>query len=235
MNSPSKFRIVLIEHEMLLRSVLARMILLSDRFSLLADYPDAEAAKENCFQLDPEIIVVDVDFSPEESIEFIEIARKELPQAGVIALSATNDPAIVHELSRVEVQGFIQRSEPLEVLEEAMIEVAQHKRYLPAAFFRQEREFAQHAHENHALTTRERLLLRKVAAGLTSRSIAAEMKLSPRSVETYRSRLMRKLRVRNTAGLVDYAFRHRVILQTIPLESHLLEEPIIPRGVDAKS
>jgi len=222
MNSSSRFRTVLIEHETLMRTMLARMVLLSDRFSLVADYSDLETAKRNCFHLEPDIIVVDVDFSPEESIEFIESAGKEMPQAGVIALSATDNPAIVHELSRVDIHGFIQRSEPLEILEEAMIEVANRKRYLPAAFFRREREFTQTAHEIHALTTRERLLLRKVASGLTSRLIATEMKLSPRSVETYRSRLIRKLRVRNTAGLVDYAFRHGVILAN----GRLIQSPL---------
>jgi len=225
MNSQSRFRTVLIEQETLLRTMLARMILLSDRFSLVADYSDLQSAKENCFRLEPAIIVVDIDFSPEESIQFIEIVGKELPQTGVLALSASNDPAIVHELSRVDVRGFIQRSEPLEILEEAMMEVADHKRYLPASFFQREREFTQSVHENHALTTRERLLLRKVASGLTSRSIAAEMKLSPRSVETYRSRLMRKLRVPNTAGLVDYAFRHGLILHGPALNAGFGESP----------
>ena len=224
MNSPFRFRTVLIEPETLLRTMLARMILLSDHFCLVADYPDLQTARQNCFALEPEIIVLDVDFAPEESIDFIEIAGRQLPQTRVLVLSGTNNPAIVHELSRVEVDGFIQRSEPIEILEEALIEVANRKRYLPAAFVRQGREFAEALQEIHALTTRERLLLRKVASGLTSRLIATEMKLSPRSVETYRSRLMRKLQVRNTAGLVDYAFRHGLITHSTSVKPKTCED-----------
>ena len=210
-NSPARFRTVLIEHETLFRTLLARIVLMSEKFLLVADFADLNSAHPACERLRPEVIVLDVDFQPEESIDFIEIIVQQRPATGVLAISSRNDPLLMHELSRVNVHGFIQRSEPVEMLEEALLEVAQRKRYWPAAFLQTGREFAQHAHEVHALSTRERLLLRKVASGLTSRLIASELNLSPRSIETYRSRLMRKLGVKNTAGLVDYAFRHGLI------------------------
>ena len=50
-----------------------------------------------------------------------------------------------------------------------------------------------------------------VATGLTSRTIAARLNIGLRSVETYRYRMMKKLEVKNAAGLVDYALRHGLV------------------------
>ena len=126
---------------------------------------------------------------------------------GVLAISGANDPSVMYELSRIEVHGFVQRTESIEILEEAMLEVGNRKRYLPAAFQRNREAFERTFRKTQSLTPCERLLLRKVASGMTSRLIALEMNLSPRTVETYRSRLMKKLHVPNTAALIDYAFR----------------------------
>ena len=62
-----------------------------------------------------------------------------------------------------------------------------------------------------ALSSREREILRLVAEGRTSREIAERLSISPKTVDTYRSRLMRKLGVENLVALVKFAIRHGVI------------------------
>ena len=60
------------------------------------------------------------------------------------------------------------------------------------------------------LSEREKQLLRLVAEGRRNKEIAANLKLSPNSIETYRARLMKKLRCRSTAELVRYAVREQI-------------------------
>jgi RNA polymerase sigma factor (sigma-70 family) len=62
-----------------------------------------------------------------------------------------------------------------------------------------------------ALSPREREILRLVAEGKTSREIADRLSISSKTVDTYRSRLMRKIGVENLAELVKFAIRHGVI------------------------
>jgi RNA polymerase sigma factor (sigma-70 family) len=62
-----------------------------------------------------------------------------------------------------------------------------------------------------ALSSREREILRLVAEGKTSREIAERLSLSPKTVDTYRSRLMRKIGVENLVALVKFAIRHEII------------------------
>ena len=61
-----------------------------------------------------------------------------------------------------------------------------------------------------ALTQREREVLRLLAEGLRSKEIAAQLKLSTKTVESYRGTLMDKLNIRSVAGLVKYALKHRL-------------------------
>lgn len=71
----ARIRTVLIEGENLIRTMLARLLLLSERLSLLADFEEAGAARETCLLLRPQLVVIDVDFAPEESVGLIEILR----------------------------------------------------------------------------------------------------------------------------------------------------------------
>jgi len=61
------------------------------------------------------------------------------------------------------------------------------------------------------LSQREREILKLVADGTTSREIAERLSISPKTVDTYRSRLMSKIGVKNLAGLVKFAIRHGLI------------------------
>jgi DNA-binding NarL/FixJ family response regulator len=62
-----------------------------------------------------------------------------------------------------------------------------------------------------SLTTRERQVLQLVAEGRTSKEIAQVLTVSAKSAESYRTRIMQKLEIHNTAGLVRYAIRHGLI------------------------
>jgi len=62
-----------------------------------------------------------------------------------------------------------------------------------------------------ALSSREREILQLVADGKTSREIAESLDISSKTVDTYRSRLMRKINVKNLAGLIKFAIYHGII------------------------
>ena len=62
-----------------------------------------------------------------------------------------------------------------------------------------------------ALSRREREILKFVAEGKSSREIGERLMISPKTVDTYRSRLMRKINVKNVAGVIKFAIQHRII------------------------
>jgi two-component system, NarL family, nitrate/nitrite response regulator NarL len=211
MNVTARFRTVLIERETLIRSVLARLLLLSEDFSLLADFGEVSPARDACIRLQPQLLVIDVDFAPEESVALIDALVKEQPHTRVLALSESNDPFLLHRLYKAQIHGFVRRDESIELLEEAMHEVAEGRTYFPASFIRAQQEFEKNLDEiSTVLSNREQEILRHVAEGRTSREIALRLSLSPPSVETYRSDIMRKLDLPNSAALVEFAFRNGI-------------------------
>ena len=67
------------------------------------------------------------------------------------------------------------------------------------------------------LTSREREVLQLVTSGMTSAQIAEKLSISPRTAETHRANMMRKLGLRNQAELIGYAIQHHIV----PLESDM--------------
>ena len=201
-NPTPPWRMVLIEAQTLLRDVLAKAIRLDVRFELLAELEDGVEDKEICVGLKPHLVVMD-------GIELARFLRKHLPNTRILALSHLDDPFTLNRLAEAGVHGYVAKDHPWEILEEAMIEVASGREYFPAAL-RRNQEILRSDPTAFAkiLSVREQEILCYVASGWTSRSIASQLNLSPRSVETYRHRILRKLGVKNLAGLIDYAYRN---------------------------
>jgi DNA-binding NarL/FixJ family response regulator len=147
MNAMARYRTVLIEGEGLIRTTIARHLLLSDHFSLLADFGEVSPARDACLRLQPQLVVIDVEFALEESVALIDVLVKEQPHTRVLALSDSNDPTLLHRLYQAHVHGYVPRNESLELLEEAMHEVADGRTYFPAAFLRAQQEFKAGAEE----------------------------------------------------------------------------------------
>lgn len=66
-------------------------------------------------------------------------------------------------------------------------------------------------HLLETLSRREREILKFVAEGKSSREIGERLMISSKTVDTYRSRLMRKINVKNVAGVIKFAIQHRII------------------------
>ncbi|MBK6607394.1 MAG: response regulator transcription factor [Leptospiraceae bacterium] len=61
------------------------------------------------------------------------------------------------------------------------------------------------------LTKREREILKMIASGSTNKEIGSKLDISPRTVQTHRTNLMEKLRLKNTADLVKFAYSHGLL------------------------
>jgi DNA-binding NarL/FixJ family response regulator len=209
MSTIAPWRTVLIEGQTLLRNALAKAIRLDDRFELLAELEDGVEGKESCLRLNPDLVVMDICLPRTDGIELAGFLIKRLPETRVLALSHWSDPFTLNRLFEAGVHGYVAKDHPWEILEEAMIEVASGRNYFPAVL-RQNQENLRSDPTAFAkiLSVREQEILCYVASGWTSRSIASQLNLSPRSVETYRHRILRKLGVKNLAGLIDYAYRN---------------------------
>src|SRR6185503_12506684 len=101
-NADQRWRVVLIEGDNLLRTMLARVIHLHERFRLLVDFSDIDSARDICRRLEPELLIIDVDFMPQQSVAFLETQMEHQAKSRVLVLSASRDPALLHQLSEAK-------------------------------------------------------------------------------------------------------------------------------------
>ncbi|MBL9127396.1 MAG: response regulator transcription factor [Verrucomicrobiales bacterium] len=213
-NGARRWRTVVIEEQTLVRELLVRTIRAwNDRFDLVDEAASAPEALEVCTELAPDLVVLDLALHETDGIELARQLRRRLLGTGILALCESREPVALNRIREVGVQGLIEKDQPIEILEEAMTEVAEGRRYVTAALARAQSELVDDPDGfTRVLSGREQDVLRLVSQGQTSRDIARRLALSPRTVETFRYRLQRKLGVRNTAGLIEYAFRHGLVL-----------------------
>jgi two-component system response regulator NreC len=148
-------------------------------------------------------------------MRFFQHVRKGFVNTRILVLSQRSDRPTLRRLKQIGIHGFVEKEQSLEIVEEAIEEVASGRQYFTALWNRAETGFeSEPGALTRLLNPRERDILRLVALGQTNRSIAVELGLSLRSVETYRYRMMRKLGLKTMASLIEFGVRLRLVTTT---------------------
>jgi DNA-binding NarL/FixJ family response regulator len=186
--------------------------------ALLADYEDLnvvaavgtgrEALKE-AQGLRPDVVVMDTALPGLSGIEAARGLRQLQPGASVVFLSAQRHASVVHEALEAGARGYLTKEADDEELVKAIRIVAAGKRYFSKVIADKVFEGLEVGGRPDAalLTACEREIVRLVTAGSSNAEAAQQVKLSPRTVETYRIRIMRKLGCDNLPELVKFAIR----------------------------
>jgi DNA-binding NarL/FixJ family response regulator len=199
-------RTVIIEDQELLRNVLVKALEMNRDFDLLGDCADGKAGQILCLDVKPDLVVTDIDMPELDGISMAQTLIQELPAVRVLALSNLKDPFTISRLRETGIHGYVEKDQPLDILEEAMRTVAKGEHYFTALVKEVSSQLAQDPVAfSKILSRREQDVVRFVVDGLTSKEIARKMKLVPRSVETHRYRIMKKLELKNVVDLIAYA------------------------------
>ncbi len=167
-------------------------------------------------RLHPTVLLLDLMLPGLNGLEVLRQVRQRTPATRVLILSMHPDDAYVTEALRVGAAGYCLKTAKAEDLIAAVRAVAAGQHYLsPPLADRLITAYAQQATPStdpyETLTTREREVLHLVAEGHANVQIAARLGISPRTVETHRANLMRKLNLQSHADLVRYAIRRGLI------------------------
>jgi RNA polymerase sigma factor (sigma-70 family) len=167
---------------------------------------------------EPAVAVMDISMPELNGIEAIQQMLPRHPHIKVIVLSIHETKPYVYRALKAGARGYlIKETAGLEVVD-AVRAVDRGERYLSQRIadlltdvsFRN-LETSIEVSPLETLSSREREILQLVAEGKTSQEIAERLSISPKTVDTYRSRLMHKIGVEDMAGLVKFAIQHGVI------------------------
>ena len=176
---------------------------------VVADEADGRAAVTAVQRFSPDVAVLDVAMPVLNGVDAAREIARVAPACPVILLSGIDDKRFVTEALKVGVRGFVQKSQGCDELVHAIEEVRDGRLYVsPGASQAIVDACATPSTKNGTdLTPRERQVLQLVGEGKSTKQIAEVLRISVKTAEFHRGRLMKKLNVHDTANLVRYAIR----------------------------
>jgi len=208
-------RIVLVDDHRILRDGLRLRLKQEPDFEVVGEAADAPEAYACIERTKPDLVIMDLKLPGENGISATRRIRATRPKIGIIVLtSAVVDPA-AHEAMAAGANGFLCKEDASEELVQAVRVVMSGKVYLTpdgATAVAQALSAKPGAAREPALSERELLVLKGLADGLSYKEIADQLNVSPKSVETYRARLVKKTGCATRAELVRYAVRKGIVI-----------------------
>lgn len=175
---------------------------------------DGNAAVREAARLAPQVVLMDISMPGLNGIEATRAIVGKVPGTGVLVLSIHTSPVMVRRALDAGARGYVAKESAAAEVIAAVRQVAAGKRYVSPALAKQlpeiERAAPRRGEGIEQLTSVELEILRLVANGNSNPQVAAILDLSPRTVETYRLRLMRKLDIDDLPALVKYAIRQGI-------------------------
>lgn len=184
----------------------------AEGFHVAAEAADGREASELAIKLEPDVAVLDLGMPVLSGIEVAKEIRDSGIRTKTVLLTMYDDAGCVVEALRAGVRGYVLKAQAGNELVHCIREAARGAIYLSPALPRPiiDAYFRGDQPTGDLLSIRERQVVRWIAAGKTTREIAGLLQLSPKTIESHRSRIMRKLGIHEIASLVRFAVRHHL-------------------------
>ncbi len=204
-------RVLLADDHALMREGLSALLAATPDISVVGEARTGREAVSGAQQLDPDVVVMDITMPDLNGIEAARLIHARRPATRIVMLSMHSTAEHVYRALEAGASGYLLKESAGGEVIAAVRAVHAGKQYLCTALAGSVRGFADFARKSaplDSLSPREQQVLQLVVEGKTSNEIAQVLSLSPKSVETYRSRLMEKLGVDNITSLVKFAVEH---------------------------
>ncbi len=215
----SKIRIVLADDHLVLRAGLRALLNSEPDMQVIGEASDGGEAMQQVEQHQPDVLVLDLMMPNVKGIDIIEKLTARYPNTRILVLTMHADTQYIRHVLKVGGAGYVLKSNADTELITAIREIASGNSYLTpeatkillADYRGQDTDATPPPPELDLLSDREREVLVMAALGYSSREIGELLSISPKSVGTYRQRLMDKLGLETRAELVQYALKNGLL------------------------
>jgi len=213
-SSAPRLRILLADDQAVLRLGL-KTVLHQEGFEVVGEASDGHAAIKMCYDLRPEIAILDIGMPLLNGIDAAREIHKVCPNTKIILLTTSTEGSHVLTSLRAGISGYVLKNNPFASLLEAIKAVAKGETYLSSGVSKTivKAYLSNPGLSADPLSMRERQVLQLIAEGKSMKEVGAVLGISSRTAETHRARIMKKLNVFTIAGLVRYALKHGLIIE----------------------
>lgn len=209
----SKIRVLLVDSHPILRESFASFINRETDLDVCAQTGDPSKAMQELGALQPHLVLLEISMEGEDGVSFIKRLHQEFPQVNILVFSHLDEALYAERSLRAGAKGYIMKQAPIEEVMAAIRKVGEGGRYLSCVM--QERMLETFANGNRSqslgmgsLSDRELEVFKRIGAGLSTREIAEDLRISIKTVETYRAHIKKKLCLRNGTQLMQRALQN---------------------------
>ena len=208
---PKKIRVIIVDDHAVVREGLALLINREPNLEVCGEAADMGEALQLFFGLKPDVVITDISLQKDSGLELIKelIGRDKLIK--ILVWSMHEEELYAERALRAGAKGFVNKSVPASTLIQAISKVASGKVYLSPSMT--ERMLTRQVGGNtvttdspmELLSDRELDVFERIGRGEPSRTIAENLHLSVKTIDTYREHIKKKLNLKNAAELTKHA------------------------------
>jgi DNA-binding NarL/FixJ family response regulator len=199
------YRILILEDDALLGSLLATWISEKVGWPVLGVYHDADAFLLECEALRPDLVLLDLALPDTDGVEVAKRVQAALPGLRIMVLSSYTDPYWVQRVLDLGLPAYLVKTSPLSPLEAAMRTVMEGGTVYDAEILKTLERLKDPDAFHKLLTARETTILTLVAQGKPDADIAEQLGISRHTVAVHRRNIRQKLGGHNDRDLIHYA------------------------------
>lgn len=204
-----KATILIVDDHKLIRDTWALFFSTLDKFQVLEHTGDGKQAVEIARQHRPDIVLLDINMAPMNGFEVLRMIRNFSPSSKVIAVSLHLQPGYAKRMMNNGAKGYVSKNSSASELLKAVDEVLNGNTYMSEDIRDLITKQWTDNNDNAVtgidlLSPREMEVIKFLRNGLSSKLIGEKMHIGGKTVEVHRHNILKKLKVKNTAALIDF-------------------------------
>lgn len=214
----SKIKIAIADDYKIFREGLKVGLSSDENLEVMMEVDNGEELMKELETTSPDIILMDLKMPIMDGMEATKAVRKKYPNVKVLVVTMYDDDKFIIHLMEIGANGYLLKNAEPEEIKRSIYAVHENGYYfndlVNKALLKKlvlKNNFKPSFNQNIDLTERELQVLKLICEEKTAVEIGKEIFLSPRSVEGIRQRLIEKVGVRNTAGLVMFAIKNGIV------------------------
>lgn len=204
----AKITVLIVDDHTLIRETWSFLLGRNENFEVIAEVGDGQRAIDIARDKRPNIVLLDINMTPLNGFDVLKMVRKQSPGSKVIAVSMHSQPAYAKKMLRMGAKGYITKNSPRQEMLDAIMEVQKGNTYICQEVKNILSDQMLNEEDNSAglnqLSEREIEVINQIRDGLSSKEIADKLAISIKTVEVHRHNILKKLKVKNTASLINY-------------------------------
>lgn len=204
-----KITILLVDDHKLIRESWSFILNSDSRFNVIGETSNGNDAVEFAKENKPKIVLMDINMTPIDGFETTKLVRKYSPGSKVIGISMHSMPAYARKMLQMGAMGYVTKNSSKNELMTAIVEVNNGKKYVcdevKNILAQQELEDDGGGRPDmNTLSRREIDVVKLIKEGQSSKEIAVQLDISIKTIEVHRYNILKKLKLKNTAALVNF-------------------------------